>query len=125
MSGPFLNLLVLRAPDIESTQRFYSLLGFSFTKHAHGGGPEHYAADTGSQVLEIYPQTGTESSTKSTRIGFRVRGVDKMVVRLVDGGATVISPAKDSAWGRRAVVCDPIGHKLELIEDDGPGRTTG
>ena len=125
MSAPFLNLLVLRAPDIEKAQRFYSLLGFSFTKHAHGSGPEHYAADTGSQVLEIYPQTDAESSTKSTRVGFRVRGVDEMVTRLIGGGATIISPAKDSQWGRRAVVCDPIGHKLELIEDDVVERNTG
>ena len=118
MSAPFLNLVVLRAPDIEEAQRFYSLLGFSFTKHAHGSGPEHYAADSGAQIFEIYPQADAEGSTKSTRIGFKVRGVDAVVARLVSGGGKIVSPVKDSPWGRRAVVSDPIGHKLELVEDD-------
>ena len=117
MSAPFLNLVVLRAPDIEEAQRFYSLLGLSFTKHAHGSGPQHYAADSGAQVFEIYPQTNAEDSTKSVRIGFKVRTLDATVARLVEGGAKVISAPKDSPWGRRAVTSDPIGHKIELLED--------
>jgi lactoylglutathione lyase len=125
MSAPFLNLVVLRAPDIEEAQRFYSLLGFSFTKHAHGSGPAHYAAESGSQVFEIYPQTNAEDSTKSVRIGFKVREVDAVVARLVSGGARIISPVKDSSWGRRAVLADPIGHKLELVEDDARERKNG
>ena len=125
MTPPFLNLLALRAPDIERAQKFYSLLGFSFTKHAHGSGPEHYAAESESQVFEIYPQTGAEDSTKSTRIGFKVCGVDEVVARLVSGGATIISPVKDSPWGRRAVVSDPVGHKLELVEDHARGPKDG
>jgi lactoylglutathione lyase len=117
MSAPFLNLVVLRAPDIEKAQRFYSLLGLSFTKHAHGTGPQHYAAESAAQVFEIYPQVGTEDSTKSIRIGFSVHALDALVARLVGGGAEVISTPKDSPWGRRAVLSDPIGHKIELIED--------
>ena|SRR5690349_4041037 len=120
MPAPTLNLLVLRAPDIEAAQCFYSLLGFSFTKHAHGNGPEHYAADSGGFVFEIYPQTDREDSTKSTRIGFKVRELDPTIDRLVAGGGKLISPAKDSPWGRRAVVADPIGHKIELVEEATP-----
>ncbi|MES2697308.1 MAG: VOC family protein [Verrucomicrobiota bacterium] len=116
MPAPALNLLVLRAPDIEAAQRFYSLLGFTFTKHAHGKGPEHYAAETGSLVFELYPQTDAANSTANARIGFRVTGLDALLARLLEGGATLISPAKDSPWGRRAVVADPFGHKLELTE---------
>jgi hypothetical protein len=117
MPAPFLNLLVLRAPDIEEAQRFYSLLGFSFTKHAHGSGPQHYAAESGAQVFEIYPQTSPEDSTKCVRLGFKVRALDTIVARLVEGGAKVISAPQDSQWGRRAVVSDPVGHKIELLED--------
>jgi predicted enzyme related to lactoylglutathione lyase len=112
----FLNLVVLRAPDIEEAQRFYSLLGFSFTKHAHGSGPQHYAADTGEQIFEIYPQANAEDSTKSVRLGFKVPALDATVARLVEGGAKIISTPRDSPWGRRAVVSDSIGHKIELIE---------
>ena len=118
MSAPFLNLIVIRVPDIEEAQRFYSLFGFSFTKHAHGSGPVHYAAESNSQVFEIYPQSDVEGSTKSTRIGFKVQGLDALVARLVTGGAKVVSPVKNSPWGRRAVVTDLVGHKLELVEDE-------
>lgn len=119
MPAPTLNLLVLRAPDIEEAQRFYSLLGFEFIKHAHGKGPAHYAADSGGLVFEIYPQTETEGTTRNTRIGFRVRELGATIDRLVAGGGTLVSPAKDSPWGRRAVVADPVGHKIELVETEG------
>lgn len=117
MSDPFLHLLVLRAPDIEAAQRFYSLLGFSFTLHAHGNGPQHYAAENGAQVFEIYPQTSPDDSTKSVRLGFKVQLLDATVARLVSGGAKLLTAPKDSPWGRRAVVADPLGHKIELVED--------
>ena len=117
MPTPFLNLLVLRAPDIEEAQRFYTLLGISFTRHAHGTGPEHFAASVGSVVFEIYPQTESTKSTTSVRIGFKVRDLDDLLSRLAKGGAKVVSAPADSEWGRRAVVADPIGHKIELLED--------
>ena len=116
MTAPFLNLLVLRAPDIEKAQRFYSLLGFAFTRHAHGSGPPHYAADTGAQVFEIYPQTGSESSTSNVRIGFRVANIETAISRLVARGAKLIATPKESPFGRRAVVSDPFGHTIELTE---------
>jgi predicted enzyme related to lactoylglutathione lyase len=31
----------------------------------------------------------------------------------------VISAPKDSDWGRRAVVADPDGHRIELLEKNG------
>jgi predicted enzyme related to lactoylglutathione lyase len=123
MPAPFLNLLVLRAPDIEAAQRFYSLLGFSFTRHAHGTGPQHYAAESGAQVFEIYPQTSADDATKSVRLGFKVPALDATVTRLIEGGATLISAPKDSPWGRRAVIADPIGHKIELIEEKATSET--
>ena len=38
-----LNLLLLRSPDIERARRFYQVFGMTFTRHAHGSGPEHFA----------------------------------------------------------------------------------
>lgn len=46
MSTPRLNLIVLRVADIDRAAEFYRLLGVEFTKHAHGSGPLHYAADS-------------------------------------------------------------------------------
>jgi catechol 2,3-dioxygenase-like lactoylglutathione lyase family enzyme len=117
MSTPLLSLVVLRSRDAECAVRFYESLGLVFDVHRHGNGPEHYACQLGSTVLEIYRQIAGEEGTSSTRIGIRVASVDTAVDRLRGLGARVLSAASDSPWGRRAVVQDPDGHKVELVED--------
>ena len=42
--------------------------------------------------------------------------VDAAVMRLQEIGVEVISTPKDSPWGRRAVVDDFDGHRVELAE---------
>ena len=117
-----LNLMVLRVPDLQRAVDFYSVLGLSFTKHAHGKGPEHYAAELGDLVFEIYPQASEENSTKHVRIGFRVGTLAALVQRLESGGGVLISPPKNSPWGLRAVIDDPFGHRIELSEAAAPVR---
>src|SRR5437867_2420448 len=116
MSQPALNLLVIRSPDIDRSARFYQLLGLIFTKHAHGTGPEHYAAELGSAAFEIYPSRDDTDSTTSTRLGFRVTNLDQTVPALQQSGAKIVSPPKDTPFGRRAVVDDPDGHRVELTQ---------
>lgn len=111
---PFVNLLVLRSPDIDRAAEFYSEIGLLFTKHCHGSGPEHYTSCVGGFVFELYP-LGNQPPTIGTRIGFSVNDVDSMVPMLVALGAKVISPAADTEWGRRAVVKDFDGHVVELL----------
>jgi len=111
-----LNLVVIRSADIDRAVAFYRLLGLEFDKHRHGKGAEHFACESGQAVFEIYPRRDATDATASTRIGFRVAGVDQLLERLEAAGATVISAAQDSPWGRRAVVTDPDGHRVELTE---------
>jgi hypothetical protein len=113
---PMLNLVVIRSSDADRATNFYSKLGLTFTKHRHGNGPEHYSAVTAGVVFEIYPQSGTGSSSLGTRIGFTVPSVDDAIKALGDDAAAIESPAKDSEWGRRAVVADPDGHRVELLQ---------
>lgn len=42
--------------------------------------------------------------------------VDALVEELRAHGATVRKEASDSEWGRRAVVEDPDGRRVELLE---------
>jgi predicted enzyme related to lactoylglutathione lyase len=110
-----LSLVVLRSPDLSRAAMFYERLGLKFSRHRHGKGPEHLSAELGAAVFEIYPAAGGES-TLGTRVGFRVSSVDTILAALADNAAAVVSPAKDSEWGRRAVICDPDGHRIELLE---------
>lgn len=50
-----LNLLVLRSADMDRAKFFYTCFGMSFTRHAHGNGPEHFAHEDDAGVFEIYP----------------------------------------------------------------------
>ena len=111
-----LNLVVLRSPDLVQAAAFYSRLGLQFTRHQHGSGPEHFAAELSGGVFELYPLTADGPSTLGTRIGFSVPSLDTTIAALNDYPAAVISPPKDSEWGRRAVVADPDGHRVELLQ---------
>src|SRR5690349_21027793 len=116
MSMPRLNLVVLRVADLERAVAFYRAVGITFERHAHGAGPQHYAAESGGFVFELYAATAEQPVNASTRVGFAVDDVDVIAARLAGiDGARIISPPKDSEWGRRAVVADPDGHRVELV----------
>ena len=116
MSGITLNLVVLRSADITRAAAFYTRLGLQFSRHRHGTGPEHCAAELPGGVFELYPLAPDGLSTLGTRIGFRVPSVDAALAALSDYPGAVISHAKDSEWGRRAVVADPDGHRVDLLQ---------
>jgi lactoylglutathione lyase len=109
-----LNLVVVRSRDINRSVLFYQKLGLDFVKHQHGSGLEHFASEGILVTFEIYPCTSEESITTSTRLGFQVDSVDDIVQELEQSGTAIISSPKDSPWGRRAIVVDPDGHKIEL-----------
>lgn len=116
MADVQLNLVVIRAEDIDRAAAFYRLLGLEFQKHRHGSGPEHYASEEGGTVFEIYPRQKQAEGSAGTRIGFRVPSVDALIAGLEEAGARIVSPPKDSPWGRRAVIDDLDGHCVELTE---------
>jgi lactoylglutathione lyase len=116
MNKVTLNLVVLRSPDIARAAAFYTRLGLHFTLHRHGKGAEHLAAELSDGAFELYAQTADGPITLGTRIGFSVPSVDAVIAALVDYPAAVVSAPKDSEWGRRAVVADPDGHRVELSE---------
>jgi catechol 2,3-dioxygenase-like lactoylglutathione lyase family enzyme len=49
-----LNLVVIRASNLERTTASYRLLGLDFVKHRHGNRLENFACDLGIVVFEIY-----------------------------------------------------------------------
>ena len=110
---PTLSLVVLESGDIEAAKDFYSLLGLSFVEERHGTGPRHYSATLGTLILEIYPRQ-ERNAIAPVRIGFHVASIDKTLDLLRARGAPIIREAKNSPWGRRAVVEDPDGNRVEL-----------
>jgi lactoylglutathione lyase len=111
-----MNLVVIRSADLERALHFYTILGITLSRERHGSGPEHLAATIGAVVLEIYPQGGVDKTT-GVRLGFRVKSLEMTIARVQAIGGTVVSPVQESEWGLRAVVSDPDGHRLELLEE--------
>lgn len=118
-----LNLVVLRVTDLDQAETFYSALGLEFHRHAHGSGPEHLASAYGGLVFELYPATATQPVSTSTRIGFEVDDLDEAIAAVASlPGFRLISPPQDSEWGRRAVIADPDGHRIELTDSEARSR---
>lgn len=113
---PGLNLVVLRARDPKALAAFYSTLGMDFVQHQHGAGPVHFACERDGMVFEIYPTGPDGEPTRGLRIGFEVEDTRESVSRLLGEGAELVSAPRESTWGLRAVLVDPEGHKLELVQ---------
>ncbi len=109
-------LVVIRAANPERLSRFYEALGLSFDLERHGKGPEHYACRVGKSVFEIYPRVSETDSTSATRLGFGVENLDEVCERAVANGGRMTRSAAETQWGRRAVVCDPEGHTVEIVQ---------
>jgi lactoylglutathione lyase len=109
-----LNLLVLKARDPERLVSFYGKLGLSFVREQHGNGPVHHSSsDAGGATFEICPRQHNDDATTGTRIGFRVESVE---LTLAACSAPILREPSLTPWGKRAVIQDPEGHKVELVE---------
>jgi lactoylglutathione lyase len=82
----------------------------------HGKGPEHLSSEIGGTVFEIYPCNNASESTASTRLGFSVPSLANALEQLRALNAMVLTEPSDTPFGRRAVVQDFEGHKVELYE---------
>ena len=115
-----LSLLELRSGDLHRAERFYRVLVGDFTRERHGAGPFHISAPAGGFLLELYPLDDATPTT-GVRLGFQVESLDAVWPVLLANGGDVVSAPSDSPWGRRAVLRDPDGHVIELVET---GSTT-
>jgi len=115
-TGPALSLVVIRSSDIGRLERFYAALGLTFVRHRHGKGPEHLSATLDGTVFEIYPALRPEDNTTGTRLGFSVPSLTDTLNSLRTLDALVLTEPSETDFGRRAVVKDFEGHKIELYE---------
>jgi lactoylglutathione lyase len=116
MAEPALTLVVIRSADVEKAVRFYRTLGFAFAKERHGTGAEHYACEIGPTVFEIYPCGPELPAPSAVRLGFRVPSLNALLAELRTQEVEIVSAPRNTPWGRRAVIVDPDGHRVEISE---------
>lgn len=111
-----LNLLVIKTADIEALKAQYEALGILFKYHQHGAGPWHFASDTDGFVFEIYPLAASiKKADASTRLGFEVAGLETKVKAIKKAHWTVLKELVLTKGGRKMVVQDLDGRKVELV----------
>jgi lactoylglutathione lyase len=112
-----LNLLVLRTARLEEMRTFYSALGARFEAEQHGNGPEHYAATLGDDfVLELYPCVDGAMPDPGLRLGVTVGNIGD-TLRAIGQSVT----PRQTQWGLRALVHDPDGRTVELLQSPAEG----
>lgn len=110
-----LNLLVLRCRDMEASKVFYSELGVEFRSERHGAGPQHYAAELGSFVLELYPLRKSDNLDNS-RLGFSYGCLADVSANVRAANIPIVDPVQSLNGRLVLVVQDPDGRKIELSQ---------
>jgi catechol 2,3-dioxygenase-like lactoylglutathione lyase family enzyme len=106
---------------MEELKRFYSALGARFESERHGNGPDHYAATLSDDlVLEIYPALDGVTPDSGLRLGLRVDDIGETLRSL---GQTCTP--RQTQWGLRAIVRDPDGRAVELVQSQKSEATLG
>lgn len=117
MPDLLLNLLVLKTRQLDKLKAFYAALGIEFAEEKHGDGPTHLAGRVGEVVVELYPLHGDAGvADAATRLGIAVPDLDAVLRSLDTLQTPVVSQPKMTLWGRRAVVRDPDGRAVELMQ---------
>ncbi len=116
MTSPRLNLIVIRSLEATRVVTFYQLLGITFKEEQHGRGPVHWAADLEGLVIEVYPAKTADEVDKTTRLGFELEDVVATVETLRSADVEIVSDVKESGRSLRAVVRDPDGRSVELVQ---------
>ena len=117
MADVALTLLVLKTCQVEKLRLFYRTLGIEFAEEQHGNGPVHFAGQVGDVLIEVYPLPDDSSPVdSSTRLGFAVENVAKVIQALEGIGTKVVRSPTETAWGLRGVVRDPDGRSIDLCQ---------
>lgn len=108
--------LVLYAVDVTATAEFYRQLGVEF----HPAGPGRLVADVGGCRFAISPassgDTARQGGAGTVMPGIDVDSVDTAIGRVIAAGGMILRAAETLDWGRRAVLSDPDGRAVEIVE---------
>jgi lactoylglutathione lyase len=118
--------LILVAADARTTAAFYQAVGsIELLPEQHDDDPVHFVAELGGCHFAIFdarepgtaPRPGMAGETMA---GFRVTSVEEAVEAARGLGARVIQEPDDYPWGRRALLEDPDGRRVEVFTPPRP-----
>ena len=118
--------------DLEKAVRFYtSALGMRIGRRFGGGGIELVGAEVPIYLLVAAPGTAPFHGAAVRRdysrhwtpvhLDFSVEDLEAEVARAVAAGARLEVPIEQHEYGKLAVLADPFGHGLCLLQFEGRG----
>ena len=115
---PFIDAAIMTAADPVRTAKFYRALGIPLEDERHDDGPLHYACDVNGAHIAVYGTSGRRKPARvhAAMLGFRVASLAKTLLALRLIRVKVLVRPQKVPWGRRAIVQDPDGRKVELNE---------
>lgn len=128
-----MNLLVnIDVPDAARATQFYcAAFGLTVSRRLGPGAVELGGAPVPIYLLEKAagsPSAGAGTQARSyarhwspVHLDFVVEDMAAAVARAVAAGATLEQPVRASAWGKLAMLADPFGHGVCLVEFVGRG----
>jgi hypothetical protein len=112
----------LHTRDGTAADEFYrSVFGYEQEQMGEGQGFDYRLYKVGDALIGGRNQLGAEDSTPPGWLTyFAVGDPDAAVAAATEGGATVLTPAHDSEYGRMAVLRDPWGATFAVITAPAP-----
>lgn len=125
-------LVNIDVPDLDAAVRFYtSAFDLTIGRRFGAGGVELLGASAPIYLLVKAPGSAASSTTTQVRDYARhwtpvhldvvVDDVDAAVDRALSAGAVLEKPVHSSNWGRLALMADPFGHGICLLQFVGRG----
>lgn len=116
--------VVFTCKDLDKSVRFYKALGVEVRETKHGGAL-HYTCSLGGVHFALYPHDGAERGPQSgVQIGLMVTNLDGAITSVSGVGGNILQKPTPKPWGITALVEDPDGRKVELVntksEQTGP-----
>jgi predicted enzyme related to lactoylglutathione lyase len=109
MAQTLLRAIIIRAENPERAAAFYIALGLAFTKPSETSAS--YFLKQGEITLEI--QAGL---AQGARLQIEVANLDSAISGAGKFGGRLDGRPKTSSTGRRAVMLDPAGNRVDLVE---------
>ena len=118
--------------DLEKAVRFYTgALGLRMGRRFGGAGIELVGAEAPICLLVAAPGTAPFRGAQAARdyqrhwtpvhLDFAVDDIEAAVARAVAAGARLEVPVERHGYGRMAILADPFGHGLCLLQFEGRG----
>lgn len=125
-------LINIDVDDLERGTRFYTeAFGLRVGRQFGGDGVELLGGDTPIYLLAKAAGTPATPSSGHSReysrhwtpvhLDIVVPDIEPALRRAVDAGARLEQPIRESAWGKLALLSDPFGHGICLVQFQGKG----